>query len=134
MLKPQQPGLRGRAVCSALALVAWAAVGAAHAAGDASRGKDVFAQECGDCHSGMPGKDKKGPALSGIIGRHAGSVSAFAGYSAALKASEITWSPEKLDAYITAPKKLVPGGKMKYDGLGDAAARADLLAYLLSLK
>lgn len=107
---------------------------AANAAGDMNRGKDVFAQECGDCHSGLPGKDKKGPALSGINGRHAAAVATFAGYSAALKSSEIVWSPEKLDAYITAPKKLVPAGKMKYDGLGDAASRADLLVYLLSLK
>jgi cytochrome c2 len=28
----------------------------------------------------------------------------------------------------------VPGGKMKYDGLADAQARADIAAYLASLK
>jgi cytochrome c len=55
-------------------------------------------------------------------------------YSDPMKQSGITWTPDKIDAYITRPKKLVPGGKMKYDGLDDAAARADVIAYLLSLK
>jgi cytochrome c len=106
----------------------------AFAAGDIGRGKDVFAEECGDCHSPVPGKDKKGPSLTGVNGRRAATVSSFAGYSDALKSSDITWNPDKLDAYVAAPKKIVPGGKMKYDGLPDAAARADVIAYVLSLK
>lgn len=106
----------------------------AFAAGDAAKGKNVFAEECGDCHSPLPGKDKKGPSLVGVNGRRAASVSGFAGYSDAMKASDITWTPEKIDAYLAAPKKIVPGGKMKYDGLADAAARADVIAYVLSLK
>lgn len=104
------------------------------AAGDAKRGADVFAEECGDCHSAVPGKNKKGPTLTGINGRKAGSVADFAGYSDAIKQSGITWAPDKIDPYIAAPRKIVPGGKMKYDGLADATARADVIAYLLSLK
>jgi len=106
----------------------------AHAAGDAKHGADVFAEECGDCHSAVPGKDKKGPTLTGVIGRKAGTVGSFAGYSDAMKASAIVWSAERIDAYVAAPKKVVPGGKMKYDGLGDAAARADVIAFVMSLK
>lgn len=108
--------------------------GQALAAGDARRGADVFAEECGDCHSAVPGKNKKGPTLTGINGRKAGTVADFAGYSDAMKQSGIIWAPDKIDPYIAAPKKIVPGGKMKYDGLADAAARADVIAYLLSLK
>ena len=104
----------------------------AHAAGDAGRGREVFAQECSECHSVREGKNKKGPSLFAVAGRQAASV-ADASYSDALKASGIRWTPEQLDAYLSAPKKLVPGGKMKYDGLADAAARADLLAYLATL-
>ena len=110
------------------------AAGQALAAGDTKRGADVFAEECGDCHSAIPGKNKKGPGLNGINGRKAGSVADFSGYSEAMKQSGITWSPDKIDAYITAPRKVVAGGKMKYDGLADAGARADVIAYLLSLK
>lgn len=104
----------------------------AHAAGDATRGSEVFAQECSECHSVREGKNKKGPSLFAVAGRQAASV-ADASYSDALKASGIRWTPEQLDTYLSAPKKLVPGGKMKYDGLADAAARADLLAYLATL-
>lgn len=104
------------------------------AAGDAKRGADVFAEECGDCHSSVPGKNKKGPSLTGINGRKAGSVADFAGYSDAMKESGIVWAPERIDSYIAAPKKVVPGGKMKYDGLPDAHARTDVIAYLMSLK
>lgn len=104
------------------------------AAGDAKKGADVFAEECGDCHSVIAGKNKKGPSLNGVFGRKAGSVADFSGYSEAMKQSGITWSSDKVDAYITQPKKIVAGGKMKYDGLGDAAARADVIAYLMSVK
>ncbi len=105
----------------------------AHAAGDAKRGADTFIEECGDCHSPKEGKAKKGPPLFGVVGRAAATSPGFA-YSDAMKASGITWTPDKIDAYITLPKKVVPGGKMKYDGLADAAARADVIAYLQSLK
>lgn len=106
----------------------------AHAAGDARKGADVFAEECGDCHSTVAGKHKKGPSLNGIAGRKAASIGEFAGYSEAMKQSGIVWAPEKIDAYITQPRKIVAGGKMKYDGLSDPAARADVIAYLLSIK
>lgn len=104
------------------------------AAGDAKKGADVFAEECGDCHSTVAGKNKKGPSLNGVFGRKAGSVADFSGYSEAMKQSGITWAADKVDTYITQPKKVVAGGKMKYDGLGDAAARADVIAYLMSVK
>jgi cytochrome c len=104
------------------------------AAGDAKRGANVFAEECGDCHSALPGKNKKGPSLTGIDGRKAGTVADFAGYSDAMKQSGIEWTAEKIDLYLVAPKKVVSAGKMKYDGLADATARADVIAYLLSLK
>ena len=127
-MKPMQ-----KIIASALGLSLLSMAGPALAAGDAKKGADVFAGECGDCHSPKEGKAKKGPPLFGVNGRKAGSVPDFA-YSDAMKQSGIVWSPDKIDAYITHPKKLVPGGKMKYDGLDDAAQRADVIAYLQSLK
>jgi cytochrome c len=112
----------------ALALV----VPAAHAA-DAAHGASVFDEECSDCHSVKPDKNKKGPTLFGVVGRPAGSIGAF-NYSDAMKASGITWSPDRLSAYVSAPKKIVPGGKMKYDGLAGDQDRADLIAYLSTLR
>lgn len=102
-------------------------------AGDSHKGADVFAEECGDCHSTIAGKSKKGPPLVGVMGRKAGAIAEFA-YSDAMKQVGWNWNPEKIDAYITNPRKLVAGGKMKYDGLNDADARADVIAYIQSLK
>ena len=115
-------------------LLAWLALANEASASDAGRGAKVFDEECAECHSAKPGKNKKGPTLNGIFGRKAGSVADFSGYSEAMKQSGITWAADKVDAYIAQPRKVVPGGKMKYDGLGDAASRADVIAYLMSVK
>lgn len=117
------------ALLGALSL-AWAV--AAHAEGDANRGKAVFATQCAECHSVREGKDRKGPSLFAVLGRKSGASPGFA-YSAALKQSGIVWTADRLDAYITQPKKAIPGGNMKFDGLDQAEQRADLLAYLASL-
>jgi cytochrome c len=108
------------------ATAAW--LPSAHAA-DADHGAKVFKEECTECHSAAPGKNKKGPSLFAVAGRAAGGVPDYA-YSDAMKNSGITWTADKLDAYLRNPRKLVPGCKMKYDGLDDAGARADLIAYL----
>ncbi|SEQ75499.1 cytochrome c [Solimonas aquatica] len=100
----------------------------AHA--DADRGADVFDEACGECHSVSPSlKNKKGPSLYGIVGRAAGQVQGFS-YSDALLASGIHWTPDKIDAYINAPKTVIPGGKMKFDGMPKASERADVIDFL----
>ncbi len=108
---------------------------AAHAveSGDANVGHDVFDQECSDCHSIKPGKNKKGPSLFGVVGRNSASIADFQ-YSDGMRALNTVWSADKIDEYITKPKGVVPTGKMKYDGLPDAKARANLLAFLATLK
>jgi cytochrome c len=50
-----------------------------------------------------------------------------------MRAKNIAWSPEAINDYIKAPKKSVPGGKMKYDGLDDEKARTDVIAYIATL-
>jgi len=115
------------------ALSLMASVHPAMASTDSTKGASAFAEECGDCHSTKEGKAKKGPPLVGVNGRKAGTVTDFA-YSDAMIQSGIHWTSEKIDAYITQPRKVVPGGKMKYDGLADATTRADVIAYVLSLK
>src|SRR5690348_13310779 len=100
----------------------------AHAAGDPARGEQKFV-ECGACHSLKPGAAMVGPNLSGLFGRKAGSLADFR-YSPAMRRSGITWSVDTLDAFLAEPQKLVPANRMPYAGLTDAAARADLIAYL----
>ena len=94
-----------------------------------NRGGDVYDEECAECHSLKAGKNKKGPSLFNVVGRNAGTMEDY-NYSDALKAGGFVWTREKIDAYITHPRVAVPGGKMKYDGLDDPKARADLLDFL----
>ena len=112
-------------------LCATALTGIARAA-DGKHGAEVFEEQCAECHSLKPGKAKKGPSLFGLVGRDAGAQSDY-DYSDAMKRSALTWTPEKLEAYLVYPRKLVPGTKMKYDGLSDIRARADLIQYLGSV-
>jgi len=104
-----------------------------HAAGDPKLGADMFAQECSECHSVKEGKNKKGPSLFAVVGRKAGSIADFV-YSEPMKQSAISWSADKIDTYIAHPRQVVPGGKMKYDGLEEEKNRADVIAYLSTLR
>lgn len=98
----------------------------ANAAGDPARGKESYAQRCGACHSIE--YNATGPAHGGLFGRKAGTVPNFA-YSAALKASSVTWSEESLDKWLTDPDKLIPGQKM-WVSVSDADERQNIIAYL----
>jgi len=100
----------------------------AHAAGDVARGEQKFI-ECGACHSLKPGVTIVGPSFAGLFGRKAGSLTDFR-YSPAMRRSGITWTAQSLDEFIADPQKRVPANRMPYAGLPDAAARADLIAYL----
>jgi len=116
-------------VCGAALAIALS-ITTAHAAGDAARGEQKFV-ECGACHSLKPGVAMVGPSLSGLFGRKAGSMTDFR-YSPAMRRSGITWNAQTLDAFLADPQKDVPANRMPYAGLTDAAARADLIAYLKS--
>jgi cytochrome c len=103
------------------------------AAADAEAGARVFRTQCGACHVVEAGKNRVGPSMAGIVGRKSGTVEGFR-YSAANKGADITWTPEVLEKYLTNPKAVVPGTTMAYVGLRNATQRADLIAYLETLK
>jgi len=98
----------------------------------APSGQAVFEQRCSVCHSLQPAPGKMGPPLAGVAGRKAGTAPGYT-YSNALKTSNITWTPDQLDAFIKAPGKTVPGTKMLL-GAPDAEQRAAVIQYLSSLK
>jgi cytochrome c len=100
---------------------------------DASAGRQVFQSQCGICHSPRPGRNIVGPSLFGVVGRHSGTVPTFS-YSQANRRSGLTWTPGTLDRYLTAPQRVVPGTLMTYPGLRDPRQRADLIAYLATLR
>jgi cytochrome c len=115
-----------------LMLAAIAVATATSAVAAPPTGQQVFEQRCTMCHSLQPAPGKMGPPLAGVAGRKAATAPGFA-YSAALKASNITWTPEQLDAFIKAPGKTVPGTKMLL-GAPDAEQRAAVIQYLTSVK
>jgi cytochrome c len=123
----QSTGSSAFVAMSALAIVIAGPVWAQ----DAARGKILF-QACAACHA-TDRTNHVGPGLSGIIGRKAGTAPGFR-YSRAMKRSGIVWDDDILDAYLEAPQKVVPGNRMPYAGMKDAQDRADVIAYLSTLK
>jgi cytochrome c len=102
-------------------------------AADPAAGKAVFSNVCSICHSPQSGKNGIGPSLFGVVGRKTGSVSGFH-YSPANQNANITWDAATLDRYLQSPRTVIPGTTMTYAGLKDDTKRADLIAYLATLK
>jgi cytochrome c len=102
-------------------------------AADASAGKEVFQSSCSICHSVQAGQNKIGPSLFGVVGRETGSEPGYS-YSPANKAAHITWDAATLDKYLQGPRAMIPGTKMTYAGVKDDTKRANLIAYLATLK
>jgi len=113
-------------LCSTLLCASTAIAGPG---GDPVHGKALY-QGCAACHS-IDDNDL-GPMHRGVVGRKAGTVKDY-NYSAALKASGLTWTEANLDRWLTNPSALVPGTKMFFK-IDDPQARADVIAYLKQLK
>lgn len=101
----------------------------ATAEGNAERGAKAF-RSCAACHSLRPDGNMTGPTLVGIWGRKAGGLVSYDRYSAALKASGITWDATTLDAWLKNPAAFIPDNWMTFAGIPDAGTRADLVAFL----
>ncbi|WP_226017432.1 cytochrome c family protein [Novosphingobium sp. FKTRR1] len=89
---------------------------------------------CTVCHNAAKGAPAKiGPDLWGVYGRKAATQAGFK-YSAALTGAKLKWDDATLDKWLAGPMTLVPGTAMAFPGLKDAAKRAEVIAYLKSLK
>ena len=84
---------------------------------------------CKACHSVEPGKNSIGPSLAGIFGAKAGQVPGFE-FSDAMKNSGLTFNQATFDRYLTDPRGVVPGTKMAFGGVADAAKRRAIIDYL----
>ena len=114
--------LRGAMLLLAVAACTWAQAAPASAV----RGEAVYAR-CTACHA--LAQNRVGPKHCGLFGRTSGSVPDFE-YSAAMKRAHIVWNAQTLDRFLASPLKMVPGTAMTYDGVPDAADRANLIAFL----
>jgi cytochrome c len=105
--------------------------------GNADAGKAIFAGRCGACHYVVKDRGEAlGVNLDGFFGKPAGSDPTYqTQYSPALKNSGLTWDAATLDKWLAGPAMLIPGTRMSgFKGISVEAQRADLIAYLSTLK
>lgn len=96
---------------------------------DLAAGATTF-KKCAICHDvGETAKNKVGPQLNGIDGRHSGSAAGYS-YSDANKASNIDWNEATFLEYIKDPRTRIPGTKMIFPGIKNEPEAKDLWAYL----
>ena len=92
-------------------------------------GAKIF-KKCAACHSvAQGGANKIGPALWGVLGRKAGSVSGYK-YSKAMAAYGKSWTIEEMNGFLIKPKDWIKGTKMSFAGLKNAKDRAAVILYM----
>ncbi len=96
---------------------------------NASEGAKVF-KKCAACHSiTKDGANKIGPALWGVLGRKAGSISDYK-YSKAMIAHGKPWTFEEMNGFLIKPKDWVKGTKMSYAGIKNPKERAAVILFM----
>jgi cytochrome c len=125
MLTPQKFSLIGL-----LAVAMTQSVLAIECTTEQARGAQVFANDCGVCHSVNKGVTGfMGPNLSGVFGRKAAAQEGF-NYSQAMRSKDISWQAENIAHLIEQPQAFMPGTYMPYAGMASAADRQAVVCYL----
>jgi len=108
--------------------------GGAGAPNPAAAGRNFFRTQCLLCHSAEANDNggAQGPSLAGVLGRKA-AASPYGGYTAALKASGLTWDEATLARFLAAPTTVVPGSAMVIP-VPQQADRDNLVAYFKGLR
>lgn len=97
---------------------------------DAAKGAEVF-KKCAACHSiTQGGANGVGPNLWGTVGEAIAQGKGGYPFTDALKSVGGNWDFDKLNAWLTSPRKFANGTKMTFAGLGNAKDRADVILYL----
>ena len=89
----------------------------------------LFALRCAGCHSLNEKTHRAGPHLVGALGRRAGAVEGFAGFSDALRSLNRVWTPRDMERYLVDPQGFAPGTTMT--GLAVTAEEARWIVGLI---
>jgi cytochrome c len=90
---------------------------------------------CQVCHSfDKGGPNKIGPNLFGVLGEPVAEGHGFDFSSALQKFKGQKWDPELLNKWLYNPQEMAPGTKMTFAGIDKDQERADVIAYLQTLK
>jgi cytochrome c len=97
---------------------------------DPAKGAAVF-QKCAACHTiTQGGPNGIGPNLYGVLGDNIAQGRGGFAFSDALKAVGGKWDFDKINTWLTNPRKFASGTKMTFAGLGSAQDRANVIAYI----
>jgi cytochrome c len=108
-----------------------AALPAPYNEADYEAGRRIFAQ-CRSCHTIDEGAGHRvGPNLHAVFGREVGAAEGFT-YSQAVQDADFVWDAEHLDHWLANPQTFLPGNRMAFVGVRDAAQRRDVIAYLMA--
>ncbi|MFI5395586.1 MAG: c-type cytochrome [Candidatus Binatia bacterium] len=118
-----------RFVTSLLVLLAAGLIGSATAPAETTAGEAVFKSRCANCHTLTGGLSTIAPDLTGVVGRKAGSLKGYQ-YSAALRTSDIVWTAEKLEQWLSSPHGVAVETEMAFTGLKGEKEREDLIGFL----
>ena len=99
---------------------------------EADDAKVSFNNHCRTCHSIRRGDNRLGPAVFGIVGRRAGQVAGYRGYSGGLDG--LIWDEATLDRFIAEPASVSSSTNMISPPIADAAERRRIIAFLKTLR
>jgi cytochrome c len=101
---------------------------------DPKRGEQL-AKVCLQCHTFAKGEPNKiGPNLFDVLEENIASAPGYT-FSSALSADkDKKWDPDELNVWLWHPQDFAKGTKMSFAGLPKEQDRADIIAYLQTLK
>ena len=101
---------------------------------DVAHGQQV-AKVCLQCHTfEKGGANKIGPNLFGVAAENIANVPNYQFSPALAKMKADKWDPDKLNTWLFKPQIFAQGTKMTFAGLPKGQDRADIIAYMQSLK
>ena len=99
--------------------------------GNAITGEKLF-KRCSICHNDQADESRRGPSLTGVVGRKAATRPEYP-YSDAMRAAGaagLVWNENELKAFIKKPQAMVKGTWMVFAGMTKERDLNDLIAYL----